>query len=141
MENWTVEFFEDAWGRMPVMRWMEKELDEFQRVAADAAITRILTKEGINLAGTQWMKPLGDGLYEFRVRHTSEEINSLYKPSSKANGVHRPLLLRFFLSFHGKKIILLLSAYDKGKASSKHRQQSEIEIARKRLKAWRRAAK
>jgi len=141
VENWSVEFFKDPWGRMPVMRWMEKELDEFQRAAADAAITRILTKEGINLAGTQWMKPLGNGLYEFRVRHTSEEINSLNMPSTKANGVHRAILLRFFLSFHGKRIILLLSAYDKGKASSKHRQQSEIEIARKRLKAWRRMEK
>lgn len=118
---------------------MEKELDEFQRAAADAAITRILTREGISLAGTQWMKPLGDGLFEFRIRHTSEEINSLNMPSKQVKGAHRQILLRFFISFHGKKIILLLSAYDKGKANSKHRQQSEIEIARKRLRAWRRA--
>ncbi len=120
---------------------MEKELNEFQRAAADAAIIRILAKEGINLAGTQWMKPLGNGLYEFRIRHTSEEINSLNIPSIKAKGVHRPILLRIFISFHGKKVILLLSAYDKGKANSKNRQQSEIEIARKRLRAWRRVEK
>ena len=88
MGDWEVEFFEDAWGRGPVRRWMENELNEIQRAALDMAITKIL--------------------------------------------------LRVFLSFHGKKLVLLLHGYDKGKNDSKKKQQEEIEIARRRLRAWKR---
>lgn len=139
MDNWQVEFFEDAWGRMPAQRWMDKDLNDIQRAAIDIAITKILASEGINLVGTQWMKPLGDGLYEFRIRHSSEEIQSIYTHTTNAGISHKGIHLRIFVSFHGRKIILLLSAYDKGRSSSKKRQQSEIENARKRLKAWRRS--
>lgn len=141
LDKWEVEFFEDAWGRLPVQRWMERDLNEIQRAAVDMAITKILTSEGINLVGTQWMKALGDGLYEFRIRHSSQEIQSIYTPTSKAGGIHHAILIRIFVSYHGRKIILLLSAYDKGRFPSKKRQQSEIEIARKRLKSWRRSHK
>jgi hypothetical protein len=40
------------------------------------------------------------------------------------------------MSFHGKKFVLLLHGYDKGKNDSKKKQQEEIEIARRRLRAW-----
>lgn len=81
MSDWEVEFFEDAWGRVPVRRWMENELNEIQRAALDMAITKILAHMGIDLIGTQWMKALGDGLYEFRIRHSSSEIQSIYTSS------------------------------------------------------------
>jgi hypothetical protein len=37
-----------------------------------------LEKQGIGLAGTGWLKPLKDGLYEFRVRSTAAEIVRRY---------------------------------------------------------------
>ncbi len=38
-----------------------------------------------------------------------------------------------FVHFHGKKIVLLLGGYDKGKTPKPKRQQREIERARKLL--------
>lgn len=103
------------------------------------AITKILAQMGIDLVGTQWMKALGDGLYEFRIRHSSSEIQSIYTSSeSRPRSSHQKILLRVFMSFHGKKLVLLLHGYDKGKNDSKKRQQVEIEIARRRLRAWKR---
>jgi hypothetical protein len=81
VSDWEVEFFVDAWGRVPVQRWMENELNDIQRAALDIAITKILAPMGIELVGTQWMKALGNGLYEFRIRHSSSEIQSIYTSS------------------------------------------------------------
>lgn len=94
MGDWEVEFFEDAWGRVPVRRWMENELNEIQSI------------------------------------YTSSE--------SRPRSSHQKILLRVFMSFHGKKLVLLLHGYDKGKNDSKKKQQEEIEIARRRLRAWKR---
>ena len=109
LDKWEVEFFEDAWGRLPVQRWMERDFNEIQRAAVDMAITKILTSEGINLVGTQWMKALGDGLYEFRIRHSSQEIQSIYTPASKTGGIHHAILIRIFVGYHGRKISFFLA--------------------------------
>ncbi|MGO1971578.1 MAG: hypothetical protein ACTH2Q_01340 [Propionibacteriaceae bacterium] len=49
------------------------------------------------------------------------------------------MLLRVFCTFHGRRIVLLFSGYDKKKDPSKRRQEREIARARKALKAWRRS--
>lgn len=46
------------------------------------------------------------------------------------------MLLRVFFTVVGDKVVLVLGGYDKGKKDSKQRQQSEIALARKRLKDW-----
>jgi hypothetical protein len=46
------------------------------------------------------------------------------------------VLLRIFCHTYGQKIVLLLGGYDKGAASSKRRQDREIELARQRLRAF-----
>ena len=46
-------------------------------------------------------------------------------------------LLRIFLTFHGRRVILLLHGYNKGSDDSRHRQQREIREAKRRLKQWR----
>ena len=73
-----------------------------------------MAKQGIGLAGTAWLKPLKDGLYEFRVRSTAAEIVRMY-----ADAGHVPpedtetILLRVFVAFHGNRVVLLLDGYDK----------------------------
>jgi len=49
----------------------------------------------------------------------------------------RRILLRVFFHAHGKRLILLLSGYDKGSRPSARHQQREIERARAYLKEWR----
>ena len=103
----------------------------------DAAIRHRLQKQGLALAGTACLKPLRDGLYEFRVRSTATEIVRIYSEAS-----HLPpkdtetILLRVFVSFHGDRVVLLLDGYDKAADPSPKRQQREIAGARKLLAAW-----
>jgi hypothetical protein len=49
---------------------------------------------------------------------------------------HRNILLRVFCHAHGKKVILLLAGYDKGREPSAKRQNAEIRRARQRLTRW-----
>jgi hypothetical protein len=46
------------------------------------------------------------------------------------------ILLRVFVHFHGRRVVLLLSGYDKQDDASKKRQEKEIAFARKCLSAW-----
>ena len=112
------------------------DLGEIEFEALATAIEEILEKDGIALASTPWLKALGEGLHEFRVRHDAATITALYADSG-ASKPAKPakILLRLFVHFHGQKIILLLHGYDKGSDDSPRRQNKEIEEARKRLRA------
>jgi putative component of toxin-antitoxin plasmid stabilization module len=82
-------------------------------------------------------KQLGEGLFEFRLRHDAGEIlRSLRKPARDEPQSER-ILLRVFCHAHGDRLVLLLGGYDKGADSSK-RQQREIAEARRRLADFRR---
>ena len=93
---------------------------------------------GIGLADTQWLKPLGQGLHEFRVRHTADEIAHMFagEPPDAVPGPGISILLRVFVHFHGRRVVLLLSGYDKQEDASKKRQGREIAAARKHLITW-----
>jgi len=49
---------------------------------------------------------------------------------------HRDILLRVFCHAHGKKVVLLLAAYDKGREPSAKRQNTETKRAKQRLARW-----
>ncbi|CUR54667.1 conserved hypothetical protein [metagenome] len=142
-EAWTAEFYEDDAGRRPVELWMDSlTLPEY--AALRAAILRVLEVRGIELGSTPWLKALGDGLFEFRVRHDAPTIEALYGKTTQAehsNPSHRQrkILLRLFVHFHGKRVILMLHGYDKGGNDSPRQQNKEIREARRRLTRWRAA--
>lgn len=133
---WNVEFFEAANGSTPIETWL-KSLNQAEYAAFRAAVDYVLEPEGISLSGTHWMKPLGDGLWEFRIRHLAADIKAKYASIGK-NGPQPPekILLRVFVHFYGNKVILLLHGYDKGANNSPTQQQKEILAARRRLTAW-----
>lgn len=136
MSEWTTEFYEDDAGRRPVELWMES-LTVAEFAALRAAILRVLDVRGIELGSTPWLKALGEGLFEVRVRHDAETIEALYGATSHAEQpTQRKILLRLFVHFHGNKVILLLHGYDKGGNDSPRQQDKEIQEARKRLAHW-----
>jgi hypothetical protein len=140
--KWTTEFYEDDAVRRPVELWMDSlTLAEF--AALRAAIVRVLEVRGIELGSTPWLKALGDGLFEFRVRHDAATIAALYASTAQAQESSQPtqhkILLRLFIHFHGNKVILLLHGYDKGGNDSPRQQNKEIKEARKRLAHWKAA--
>ncbi|MDQ6527154.1 hypothetical protein RB608_26305 [Nocardioides sp. LHD-245] len=140
--KWTTEFFEDDAGRRPVELWMDS-LTVAEFAALRAAIIRVLEVRGIELGSTPWLKALGEGLFEFRVRHDAATIEALYATTTQgeqpAQPTQRKILLRLFVHFHGNKVILLLHGYDKGGNDSPRQQNKEIKEARKRLASWKAA--
>jgi hypothetical protein len=130
---WTLEPFEADDGSVPFQVFVD-ELSDFKFVALDAALERVLATRGLDLVRTEWLKALGDGLHEFRVRHDADEIAGMFggEPPT-VSAPHEKVLLRVFVHFYGDKIVLLLGGYDKGKDPKERRQQREIAAARKML--------
>lgn len=113
------------------------KLEDYKFAALDAAIEHVLCARGLDLVATEWLKAIGEGLHEFRVRHSESEIRQMWQQSSAST--HKPpgkILLRVFVHFHGDRVILLVSGYDKGKDPSGPHQAKEIKKARKALTAW-----
>jgi putative component of toxin-antitoxin plasmid stabilization module len=135
-EAWSVELYQDADGRSPYEVFIDG-LDDATFAALDAAVEHVLTRHGMDLCRTEWMKPLGEGLFEFRIRHDSAEINARFANETSVSMPARiPILLRVFCHFYGSQVVLLLSGYDKGSDPSSKRQQKEITKARRHLTAW-----
>lgn len=133
---WTPEPFEADDGSVPFETFIQ-DLSDFKFVALDTAIERVLAVRGLELARTEWLKALGDGLHEFRVRHDADEIARMF--GGRAPEVaSRPekVLLRIFVHFYGQRVILLLGGYDKGDDPNERRQQREIADARKLLRQF-----
>jgi hypothetical protein len=138
--GWDVEFYADENGREPCREWADG-LSPQKRAAFTEAIRLVLARRGLDVVETEYGKPLGDGLYEFRVRWTAAEIRHKIEglPPAQVGGAPEPILLRVFFCTAGRKIILLVSAYDKARDPSDRRQQREIARARKLLTAHREA--
>ena len=137
--GWTLEVYERADGSCPFSIFL-KSLDAYSQLVLDTSIQEVLVRQGHNVCGTSWGKPLGDGLYEFRVRRS---LNSICKavglPLPEGSGEGGEILLRVFFSVEGARVILLLSGYDKGKDSKAKRQEQEIKTARKLLREHKRS--
>ncbi len=110
-------------------RWsVEYEGDAFEHV---------LQVYGIDICSGEWGKPLGDGLYEFRIRKSLRTIlmsADIEVPEEAV--VDRSVLIRVFCTFHGDKIVLLYHGYNKKRDPSAKRQQREIAKARKFHERW-----
>ena len=130
---WTPEPFEAADGTIPFERFIN-DLSDFKFIAIDTAIDRVLSVRGLDLIRTEWLKALGRGLHEFRVRHDAAEIAHMCggDPPQAAAPTDK-ILLRVFVHFYGDKMILLLGGYDKGEDPKVRRQQREIAEARRLL--------
>ena len=101
--EWTPEPFEADDGTVPFERFLD-DLSDFKFVTLDTAIRHVLAVRGIEFARTEWLKSLGRGLPEFRVRHEADEIARMF--GDDLPGVETPkekILLRVFVYFYGDK--------------------------------------
>jgi hypothetical protein len=135
MPEWTIEFYADQNGREPCREWMEK-LGRVERDAIETAIELVLAERGLDVVATEYGIALGGGLYEFRLRWTAAEVSAkVGRVSDAAAAKSGRILLRVFFCTSGRKVILLLSGYDKLRDASRKRQDTEICHARKLLTA------
>lgn len=109
----------EGWGRSVFEEWLETLSDE-QAEALLAAIETTLGRLGVAVCGSEFGKHLGQGLFEFRVRHKALQR----------------FAFRVFCHAWGNRQILLLGGYDKAADPSPRRQAREIERARHRLREW-----
>lgn len=133
---YELEFFEEANGRVPVLEWLNG-LSQGKQEAARHALAKILGAQGTGVCQSEWGKALKGGLFEFRIRHDANEILRQMDPvlaQRVGTLASEPTLLRVFFTVRGNKIVLLLGGYDKGKDSSRKRQDAEIGTARARLR-------
>jgi hypothetical protein len=135
--NYRLEFYAEADGDQPVLRWLREELTPTQRRAIGVALREILEAEGVGVCRGAYGRQLGEGLFEFRLRHDAAEILRSVGKSARAEPRTERILLRVFCHAHGDRLILLLGGYDKGADPSRRRQQREIAEARRRLTDYR----
>lgn len=136
MSTWTLELFDAKQFDRFV-----KKLGPYEEVVLFAAIEHFLKPLGQDICNGEWGKALGEGLFEFRVRRS---LSAIYSAAGldetefpdDIKTPHREVLLRVFCTFHGSKIVLILSGYDKRRDPSPSRQQREIKKARSLLKRW-----
>ncbi len=137
MTLWTIEYEGSVFERFFL------SLPDYEQVVLSAAITNVLQIDGIGVCSGEWGRPLGDGLFEFRVRKSLDSI--LGSPGAESPpgivGTDRPVLLRVFCTFYGNKIVLIYSGYNKKRDSSAKKQQKEIMRARKIHQQWRKNAR
>jgi len=132
--QFRLEFYDDPTsGRQPVLDWIKEELTPFQRRSLGVAMSEILQRYGIDVCATEYGKNLGAGLFEFRLRHSGDEIVAMFTDAKPDVRDKEPILLRVFCHAYGAKIVLLLAGYDKQSDPTPKRENSEIAQARKRL--------
>jgi hypothetical protein len=130
---WSIEYEGSAFARFFT------SLPEYEQAVLTAATEHVLAVHGIDICAGEWGKPLGDGLYEFRVRRSLQAILSAAGlDACAAPGSDRSVLIRVFCTFHGDKIVLLYHGYDKKRDPSQRRQQREIAKARRLHQEWKR---
>ena len=131
---YQLDFFEDDDGDKPCLRWI-KELTPAKRHAIGVAMEQVLQSQGVSVCDEKaWGKQLGAGIFEFRLMRKRR-----FEAKQKGRKIKKveQISLRVFCHAYGDNRILLLHGYDKGEDPKGRRQQREIEIARKRLRAWR----
>ena len=138
MANFEIEIYEDSNGHQPFLTWVDRKLTDSQFMALDAAIRHVLAEHGLNLLETNWLKSLGNNLYEFRIRHSAGQILKSISSELSSKPERSKILLRIFVAFPQGSRILVLHGYDKGSDDSRSRQQKEIATARARLSHWKR---
>ena len=138
-EHYEMEFYEDESGSEPCREFIDG-LPVPKKLALRAALVNILGRQGPDVCDTEFGKNLGQGLFEFRLRHSEAVILGRVRPDlarkiAEASDGGK-ILLRVFFHPYGEKIVLLLAGYDKGSDPSTRRQNREIAAARKALRRW-----
>lgn len=127
---WTIEYEGTAFEAFLF------SLPEYEQAVLVAAIEQVLARYGIDICTGEWGRPLGDGLYEFRVKKSLKAILKFAGIEHDKPGADRTVLLRVFCTFHGSKVVLLFHGYAKKRDPSARRQQKEIKKAARTLREW-----
>jgi DNA-binding XRE family transcriptional regulator len=74
---WEIELFESDDGRKPVLDWIESYVTPTKRRALGSAMRRVLQTLGPAVARSGWGRPIGKGIFAFRLRMNGKQIINL----------------------------------------------------------------
>jgi phage-related protein len=141
--TWKIEFYESENGDKPVLKWIKNDLTATKRRALGTAMRQVLQRHGNEVCSTEWGASVAPGVMEFRVRmrgsqviNNEDEVHDIEPETAQERydlNASEDILLRVFFTTRGEKLILLLHAYDKGKAPSTKNQNNQIKEAVRRL--------
>lgn len=106
------------------------------QLIAKVALIEILSKEGLALASSNWLRYVGDSVWEFRIGRSIKAVYSKAGIEDKPPASRSKVLLRIFCHFEENKVILL-GCYDKQKYSDGRRQANAIRTAKEELLTFR----
>ena len=115
--SWSITYFdEDRFIRSV------KELPQDTQVLIKIAIRHILTKQGLSLARTPWLKSLGGGLWEFRIGPSAKAVVSKAGDSSARLARNSKVLIRVYCTFTNDQMLCLecLTSRDTGPVQNSH---------------------
>lgn len=136
--QWSVEYYKTESGDPVGSAWLD-DLDEPHRAAWIAFVDVLLIPFGKDIPYRNWVKALGDGLFELRIDQPEHSLRTIFESSEPSeHAVPAAILLRAFCTFAGQRVVIVFGGYDKRSDPSTKRQQRAIRRARKFLKAWRR---
>lgn len=115
--------------QLPNFKRQFRSIDERAQAIVLLAITEILSVEGIDLAKTNWLSFVGDGVWEFRIGKTFKAVYSKAGLEFMGKSSKSPLLIRVFCAFD-QELIYLLGCYDKQRFGAGRRQVSAIRDAK-----------
>jgi hypothetical protein len=119
----SIQYLEDIKGETPFIQWFIESLTSEEQDFVDLVFEGVLSTHGIELLGGNWLKDLGDELYQLRLRILGKD--------GKAR-----ILLRVFLTFISHDEILIISGYCKLRNPGSINQRFEISRAKLLLKQW-----
>lgn len=115
----------------------ERDLPKEVQVLVRIMVLEVLLKDGMKLASGSLVKPLGHGLWEFRIGRNIKSVLKSIDIAISAALINKALLVRVFFSFE-EEGILLLGCYNKLKDGGGRAQNLAINKARALLLTIRR---
>lgn len=116
----------------------EKSLPVEVQIVVRSLIIEVLIRGGMNLANSHWLKPLGNGLWEFRIGRNAKSALRSAGVQLPSRIVNRRILIRVFCAFENDSI-LLLGCYDKLRYGGDKSQSKAMNKSRELLLTIRKA--
>jgi hypothetical protein len=115
--------YRDEVGFSPFLNWLHNDESPEVISVVYKYLDFLVTKRGTGIIGSKYLKPLGDHLFQLRIKEYADDQQIKF-------------LIRIYLCFDFRHGVHILSGYNKGLDDSRERQSQEIEKARQLLRKW-----
>lgn len=134
--SWQIIYFQDRLGKCPYEIWFLKKLSRIEQLIVQAAINEYLIAILSDNLISPTIKPLGSGLFEFRISMSRSEIVRLAKQAGISYRGQSKVLIRVFFTLSENRTIVILGGYNKLRHPNKSAQQLSIKLAQRQLREW-----